>query len=314
MSANESADDLLASAKAYIQEARRKERPDYHNIVYCDRHLGVPMRLEILWFQNEYQLEGLYADFNPLRVWRCTKPECDRFYEPTMFGYHANNSGDRLNSGNDTQPRGNHAGLPFMYIAKTDSGRRYKCPYYKCVEQGPIVAASTADEEVNLAIDPLAKLKKVERQCAEEMRVFQEFALAAGLRVEGGSPENKEPPHPDILCSILGQKHWFELGQIIHEDVANRFNSKRPKPVGGFSVSQDKPFLELILKKTDKNYTTEDALVDLILHFGPQFATSASVKQLAKKYKTYLDSLILEGPFNQVWIFDENTKEVVWRS
>jgi hypothetical protein len=35
-------DPFFAEIKKHMAEERRKERPDYNNVVYCDVHLGVP--------------------------------------------------------------------------------------------------------------------------------------------------------------------------------------------------------------------------------------------------------------------------------
>lgn len=312
MSAKENPDEILAEIKKHMNEIWRKERPDYRNIVYCDRHLGVKMRLASSWGSNEYG--DTMADANRTDLWICPKSDCDRHYEPTMFGYHVNEPGRRLQTHGPKQPRGNHPGLPFMYIAQDGDGRRYKCPYYKCAEQGPLVAVSVLEEDVQLPSDPLANLKSADRKRALEMCLFQSFVPASGLLIDEGSAENRDPAYPDILCRISGEKYWFELGQVINEDVAKKINPNRRKYDDGFSFNQETPFVELISSKASKSYETEGAPVDLILHFDLRLGTTASVKRLSEKHKTLLDSLTVTGPFKRVWIFDDGTKQVVWRS
>jgi hypothetical protein len=230
------AHDLLAEIKKCIEEEERKKSPDYRSIVYCDRHLGVKMVLADSWFSIEYA-DNL-VDINPRLLWRCPKAGCDRHYDPTMFGYHVNEPGRRLQTDGPKQPRGNHPGLPFMYIGKFGEGRRFKCPYYKCEEEGPIVAEAVVDEEGEPPPpDPLMSLKKAERKRAAELLIFQSFGSACGLPIDEGSPENQEPDYPDILCTISGQRYRFELGQIIHEEVAEKVNPKRRTFDGGFSGS-----------------------------------------------------------------------------
>ena len=160
MSSKDDADDFLSEIKKHMEEERRKERPDYRNGVYCDIHLGVKMLLASTWGSIEYG--DAMADANPNLLWICPKQGCTRHYEPTMFGYHLNEPGRRLDG--RRQLRGNHSGLPFMYIGKEGEGRRYKCPLYKCDEVGPVVADLVADEEVQLPPDPLGNLKSAERK------------------------------------------------------------------------------------------------------------------------------------------------------
>src|ERR1039457_4929767 len=121
MSTSEDADDILSEIEMYMEEERRKERPDYHNTVYCDRHLGVKMCLATSWGTVEYGDTSVDANANLL--WYCPKPGCDRHYEPTMFGYHVNEQGRRLQTDGKKQPRGNHPGLPFMFIEKSGDGK-----------------------------------------------------------------------------------------------------------------------------------------------------------------------------------------------
>jgi hypothetical protein len=154
-----------------------------------------------------------------------------------------------------------------MYIAKEGEGRRYKCPYYKCDEKGPIVAVSVADVDVQLPPNPFDGLRGADRKRAVEMAVFQSFVLACGLPIDEGSAESRDPDYPDILCTISGQKYFFELGQIINETVAEKLNPKRRTLEGGFSYDQEKPLVDVVCSKSAKTYTTEAAPVDLILHF-----------------------------------------------
>jgi hypothetical protein len=200
-----------------------------------------------------------------------------------------------------------------MYLGKDGEGRRYKCPYYKCGEMGPVVAVSVVDEEVQLPPDPLANLKSAERKRALEMLVFLSFAPASGLLIDEGSAENRDPDYPDILCMISGQKYWFELGHIINETVAEKLNPNRRRPEGGFSYDQEKPFVDIVSSKSAKTYTTEGEPVDLILHFDFRLGTAATAQRLCEKHEALLKSLTTTGPFKRVWVFDEFNKKVVWQ-
>lgn len=115
------------------------------------------------------------------------------------------------------------------------------------------MAVSVMDEEVQLPPDPLDDLRNSERKRALEMLVFLSFASASGLPIDEGSPENGAQYYPDISCTISGQRYWFELGQIINEEVAEKLNPKRRKQEGGFSYDQEKPFVERINDKATKS-------------------------------------------------------------
>ena len=307
-------EDFMAEIEAFIEEERRKEHPDYRNTVYCDRHLGVKMILATTWRSVEYGESS--ADANPTRLWYCPKEDCERCYEPTMFGYHWNSGkpGTRMRTNPERQVRCNHPQVPFMYIGKAGEGRRFICPLYKCGEQGPEVAASVVDEEVPVPADPLDEARGRERKRRLEMLVFQAFASASCLRIDEGSAENRDPDYPDILCTISGQRYWFELGRIINEDAAEKLSPNRRRQEGGFSYDQEEPLLKVISKKAEAaaKYVTEGAPVDLVLHFDLRLGSAATVKRLADTHAERLESLIVEGPFARVWVFDEQTRTVVW--
>lgn len=308
---NDDLHDFEGELHRWIEEANRKDHPDYRNTIYCDRHLGVKMLLADSWSSIEYG--DTSVDVNPTLLWHCPKPGCDRHYEPTMFGYHVNEPGRRIQTDGTKQPRGNHPGLPFMYIGKFGEGRRFKCPYYKCEEQGPIVREAVADEYVEPPQpDPLTSLTKAERKRAEELLIFQSFASACGLPIDEGSPENRDPDYPDILCTISGQRYWFELGRIIHPEVAEKLNPKRRKLGGGFSYNQEEPFVQLLNGKSAKRYATDGLPVDLILHFDLRLGTTASVRRLCERHADFLKSLTTSGPFKRVWVFNIANNSVVW--
>ena len=210
------------------------------------------------------------------------------------------------------QPRGNHPGQPFMYIGKFGEGRRFMCPFYMCNEQGPEVAQAVADEEVEPPRDLLPEMKYPEEKRRLEMSVFQSFAEMSGLPIDQNSAENKDPDYPDILCTISGQKYWFELAQIVNEEVAEKVNSKRRKLDGGFSYNQEKPFVNIIRSKAIKKYVTDGAPLDLILHFDLRFGRTATAQRLAKKHQSLRDALIRRGPFKRIWIVDTFTSAIVW--
>src|ERR1035438_9422899 len=305
-------EDNLEKIVEAVREEQRKSRPDYRIVPYCDKHLGIQMRLAVSHSLMEYGEAS--TDSNPLSLWRCPNVGCHRSYEPMMFGYfwYPGDMGSRIEPNPAKQPRCNHLELPFMYLGKAGQGRRYLCPLHKCAEQGEIVAMSVVDEAVEIPVDPLEGLRKEERKRTIEMIVFTSFASASGLAIDAGSAANEDPPNPDIRCTISGNLHWFELGQIISPEVAAKINPKRRSPEGGFSSDQEIPFLDIVRKKATKNYETHGAPVELVLHFDLHLGSKGAVQRQIEKQAGLLHSLVTEGLFTRVWIFDEWKNAIVW--
>jgi hypothetical protein len=314
MAAENDPDHFVADIEEWLKEEQRKKDPDYRITVYCDHHLGVKMNLATSWASVESGETS--ADINPRLHWFCPKSDCARCYEPTMFGYHWNSGepGSRIQMNFQRQPRGNHPGLPFMYIGKVGEGRQFMCPIYECDEHGPQVATLVVDEEVELPAPSLDDLRGSERKRALEMSIFLSFASASGLPIDEGSAESREPNYPDILCTISGERYFFELGRVINREVAEKLNPNRRKPEGGFSYNQEKPLVDIVKSKSAKAYKTEGAPVDLLLHFDLRLGSASTVERLIQSNPELLHSPATTGPFKRVWVFDEYTRQIVWKS
>jgi hypothetical protein len=48
-----------------------------------------------------------------------------------------------------------------------------------------------------------------------ELEVFSAFASAANFELADGSTESTNPPEPDVLCTISGERQYFEIGEIM---------------------------------------------------------------------------------------------------
>src|SRR5437870_1544433 len=97
------------------------------------------------------------------------------------------------------------------------------------------------------------KTKKAQR----ERKIFERFAAAAKLNVQPGSVESREPPEPDILCSIEGRAAVaFELVEVVDEPYAEMesiaLQGRQPH-----AVFYGKPVLDCIrVKCRDRTFQT----------------------------------------------------------
>ncbi len=285
---------------------------------YCDLHLDATLVPAGSWIAGQYG--GNTADCNPLENWRCSHPDCNRCYERSMYGYFIldRERGSHIQMNPEKQERCyRHDKLPFdpfLVIGKFGDGRQLRCPYHGCDTVGGVVDTFVADvAEVVQQSQPTAlQLSGAAKKEAFELSVFIEFATAAHLAVE--SPENAQPPRPDIRCRIQGEECWFELGRITDTNLARTISGEWPKAPKPFSFAQEEPFVRIIEKKAASQYQTDGHPLDLVLHFDQQPPDRAALTRHLQENAAALNDLKQRGPFSCIWIYDGWSRSVLWKS
>jgi hypothetical protein len=280
---------------------------------YCDMHLESALLSYGTWLAGQYG--GDRGDCNPLEYWRCSRSDCDRCYEPYMFGYFnlARDLGHWIQAIPKQQERcGRHVQRPFMVIGKFERGRRFRCPLHGCTNVGPPVADDIPDVDSTEARPEHTTLTGNAKKEAVELSTFLEFAKAAYLPVE--SAENARPPRPDIRCLICGGEYWFELGRITDTNLAKAVSTGWPTDPIAFSFAQKEPLLKIIAKKAAAHYETNASPVDLVFHFDQQPPDQTALKRHVREHIDEIGGLCKQGPFSRVWIYDKWSKSVLWSS
>jgi hypothetical protein len=167
-------------------------------------------------------------------------------------------------------------------------------------------------------------LEPAEAKPDREMRIFRQFATAAGLVIENARnctpyPVHHalhQPPYPDIAFTIGGEEKYVELAEITDETLAKRRASLlKGNRVEGFTYSQAAPFLKTVRNKASNSYTTEGKGVDLLLYYEKQLPSATGLTQFLREHTAELDNLKRPaGPFNAVLIFDVWSNAVLWKS
>jgi len=68
----------------------------------------------------------------------------------------------------------------------------------------------------------------VNRQAEIELGVFHRFATLCPYDIQMDTIEKREPPEPDICCTLAGGDALsFELVEIVDESMARRHSDKR---------------------------------------------------------------------------------------
>jgi hypothetical protein len=150
----------------------------------------------------------------------------------------------------------------------------------------------------------------------EELEVFNAFAAVAEADIHSGSGINARSPEPDIRCTIKGQLHYFELGEITDQSVARcTADALKYDEPRGTAFSQSEPFSYIIGKKRTKTYTSHGAPVELVLYYRSQSPPLAShFSELLARSAADLEALVANGPFRRVWIFGFAKKRILWHS
>lgn len=110
-----------------------------------------------------------------------------------------------------------------------------------------------------------------------------------------------------------GRSYFFELSQILDEDLARDIGDSIKKKVDsdGRWFSEEVPLIERIRAKARKTYTTAGENIDLLLYYERQFPFAPA--DYLKKYEADIASAVVpNGPFSRIWIFDTWTNEIIW--
>jgi len=167
-----------------------------------------------------------------------------------------------------------------------------------------------------------ADLTSRQRKLVEELSMFRRFAKVAPINYEPYSeltldPNSAFPPPPDLGCSGSEGPLYFELGEVVDNEVAAtaaRAERERWTVYGG-PVALWKPLLRIFSKKLLKRYDPQATPLDLVLHYGvgrqpsfwPFLAADASSR------KAWIQKRIERGPFRAVWLYDAHGDVVLAR-
>jgi len=117
-------------------------------------------------------------------------------------------------------------------------------------------------------------LDKSGMKALREWETFTSFCQVAGFVIEPAGvvmldPNSSSPPPPDLRCNIDGLPHFFELGEIIQQDIARALSRLESRPIAEPRMPLDMGLepLEIILnKKLDTCYVAEARPISLLLY------------------------------------------------
>jgi hypothetical protein len=156
---------------------------------------------------------------------------------------------------------------------------------------------------------------KEENKARYEREIFTTCTEVAKLNVEADSVKSEKPPRPDISCIISGHRHYFELTEIVDEELAEveSPNSKTVKT--GCAFSHDVPLLTTFSKKAQKAYHNLGGSLELLAYYEKQPTPNNRILQSSTKVDLYYmtQDMIYLGPWFRLWIYDIGKKKVLGR-
>ncbi len=164
------------------------------------------------------------------------------------------------------------------------------------------------------AYEALPSSRKTE---IEELEVFNDFAThVPDAHIDSGSGINATRPQPDIRCTVASILLYFELGEITDQRVArSRTDAIKHMEPRGCAYSQEDPFEYIIKKKCTRSYQTNGSPVELLLYYRKQSPPlPCDLEKMLKNAATDLLTLVSNGPFQRVWIYNFWNKHLLWLS
>ena len=154
-----------------------------------------------------------------------------------------------------------------------------------------------------------------QRKVYGEWRTMNKFAEVCGLGIDPKTVESRNPPEPDCLCEISAKKHYFELGEVTDQDLAQQAGIAAKNKQENFSgpYSQLEPLMRIFTQKCAKSYLANGLPVHLLLHYavGHHVPHAVLVQGEIGKRKTDIVSQLRQSAFRSVWIYDAWDNRVI---
>ena len=163
-------------------------------------------------------------------------------------------------------------------------------------------------------------LGRKNRKLLHEWEVFSSFSQTAGLSIEPADvdmldPNSPYPPPPDIECHFAYGSLFFELGEILQEDIAKASSPKTRRSIVAPSVPLIRiwdTLQEMLNKKLRKCYDPEARPISLLLYYasGPSFWEF--LRPIIIEKTQDIQAIFEACAFENIWLFDVNQREVLF--
>ena len=141
-----------------------------------------------------------------------------------------------------------------------------------------------------------------------ELAIFANFIRFSGLPIPVSTAEKRNPPEPDILCSLGTEgKVAFELVEICDPNIARALADPKPNLDGVEYISTSDPSLQIVGNKLRKVYQTSHP-VELLCYTNGRVITPSDV--IVPTILPLLDCY--RHTFRKAWLLSEGEVFKVW--
>jgi len=152
-----------------------------------------------------------------------------------------------------------------------------------------------------------------------EWEVFWAFCQSTGLTAAVADvimldANSSRPPPPDLECQFHDGVHFFELGEVVQQDVAKARAGVKERTIAKKLVPLRRiwdPLEEILTKKLKKDYNLEARPASLLLYYARQSPFWRLLRPLVLAKAPNIQRIFEPSVFASVWLFDATTNEVL---
>ena len=128
-------------------------------------------------------------------------------------------------------------------------------------------------------------------------------------------PNSSCPPPPDVECRLHGGSHFFELAQVIQEEIAEASSLKNNRAISKLRDPLARVWetlWEMLTRKLGKTYNPEARPRSLLLYYDRsdsfwKFLCPVVKEKAAEIRESFFDN----GTFDQIFLFDVMHRKVL---
>jgi hypothetical protein len=141
---------------------------------------------------------------------------------------------------------------------------------------------------------------------AREWDLFIRFCEASKINVDPADVEMLDPPWPDLKADPFGNRHYFELGEIVQEDWVKALAQSEKKPIQTSPLPLTVvwgPLESIIQKKMVKKYEPQATPLSLLLYWERNAPRWTVIKSLVKEREPEIRASFESSIFDHLWLF-----------